>query len=34
MLEPECSREIYGLFWRVLMHATDRGRIIALDFGS
>jgi hypothetical protein len=34
VLEPEYSREIYGLFWRVLMNATNIGHIISLSFGG
>jgi hypothetical protein len=34
MLEPEYSSEIYGLFLRMLMDATDTGHIISLSFGG
>jgi hypothetical protein len=32
--ELEYSCEIYGLFWRVLMDANGKGRMMALSFGG
>jgi hypothetical protein len=34
VLESEYSREVYRLFWTVLMDPTNTGHIISLSFGS